>query len=226
MWLVFTAMRRPVTILVAVLAVALTSIMAILRMTVDIFPKLGAPADLRRAAVRRHGPGADGRVPHVLLRVPLPLHHRHRARRVEEHPGRRADEAGVPSRHRHEPGDGARWSATSIARARSCRRAPCRRSSCASTPAACRSASWSSRARRAAPGEMQDIALNRVRPLFATLPGVSAPPPFGGNQRTIVVRLDPGAAAAVSACRPTRSIAAVNRASDRRCRRATCAPAT
>lgn len=42
------------------------------------------------------------------------------------------------------------------------------------------------------PGEMQDIAINRVRPLFATLPGVSAPPPFGGNQRTIVVRLDPG----------------------------------
>jgi hypothetical protein len=27
--------------------------------------------------------------------------------------------------------------------------------------------------------------------LFATLPGVSAPPPFGGNQRTIVVTLDP-----------------------------------
>ncbi len=41
------------------------------------------------------------------------------------------------------------------------------------------------------PDEMQDIAINRVRPLFATLPGVSAPPPFGGNQRTIVVRLDP-----------------------------------
>src|SRR5437879_8668951 len=44
MWLVFTAMRRPVTILVAVLAVALTSIMAIRQMKVDIFPKLGAPA--------------------------------------------------------------------------------------------------------------------------------------------------------------------------------------
>jgi len=40
-------------------------------------------------------------------------------------------------------------------------------------------------------GEMQDFAINRVRPLFATLPGVSAPPPFGGNQRTIVVTLDP-----------------------------------
>src|SRR5215472_14636867 len=40
-------------------------------------------------------------------------------------------------------------------------------------------------------GEMQDLALNRVRPLFATLPGVSAPPPFGGSARSIVVNLKP-----------------------------------
>ena len=40
-------------------------------------------------------------------------------------------------------------------------------------------------------GEMQDLALNRVRPLFATLPGVSAPPPFGGSARTIVINLRP-----------------------------------
>src|SRR6266478_1154249 len=39
-------------------------------------------------------------------------------------------------------------------------------------------------------GEMQDVALNRVRPLFATLPGVSAPPPFGGAARTIVVSVN------------------------------------
>src|ERR1700719_1242571 len=39
--------------------------------------------------------------------------------------------------------------------------------------------------------ELQDAALFRVRPLFATLPGVSAPPPFGSSQRTILVRLDP-----------------------------------
>lgn len=39
--------------------------------------------------------------------------------------------------------------------------------------------------------EIQNLALNRVRPIFATLPGVSAPPPFGGNQRTIVISLDP-----------------------------------
>ena len=38
---------------------------------------------------------------------------------------------------------------------------------------------------------MQDAALFRVRPLFATLPGVSAPPPFGGSPRTIVISVDP-----------------------------------
>ena len=40
-------------------------------------------------------------------------------------------------------------------------------------------------------GQMQDAALNMVRPLFATLPGVSAPPPFGGSARTILVSLKP-----------------------------------
>src|SRR5467141_1815562 len=40
-------------------------------------------------------------------------------------------------------------------------------------------------------GEMQDAALNLVRPLFATLPGVSAPPPFGGSARSIVINLKP-----------------------------------
>jgi multidrug efflux pump subunit AcrB len=39
--------------------------------------------------------------------------------------------------------------------------------------------------------ELQDAALFKVRPLFATLPGVSAPPPFGSSQRTILVRVDP-----------------------------------
>ncbi len=40
-------------------------------------------------------------------------------------------------------------------------------------------------------GEMQNAALNQVRPLFATLPGVSAPPPFGGSARTILINLKP-----------------------------------
>jgi len=44
MWLVLPARRRPITILVAVVSIALCSILALRRMPVDIFPKLGAPA--------------------------------------------------------------------------------------------------------------------------------------------------------------------------------------
>lgn len=61
-------------------------------------------------------------------------------------------------------------------------------------------------------GQLQDIALNLVRPLFATLPGVSAPPPFGGNQRTIVVRLDPDKLRQYGIS-PEQAISAVNKAS-------------
>lgn len=39
--------------------------------------------------------------------------------------------------------------------------------------------------------EIQDLALFKVRPMFAALPGVSAPPPLGGNQRTIIIRANP-----------------------------------
>jgi CzcA family heavy metal efflux pump len=40
-------------------------------------------------------------------------------------------------------------------------------------------------------GEIQDLALFRVRPMFSTLPGVSAPPPFGGNQKTVIIKVNP-----------------------------------
>src|SRR3954452_9443292 len=39
--------------------------------------------------------------------------------------------------------------------------------------------------------EIQDLALFRVRPVLATIPGVSSPPPTGGKIRTIVVYADP-----------------------------------
>jgi multidrug efflux pump subunit AcrB len=60
-------------------------------------------------------------------------------------------------------------------------------------------------------GELQDFALNRVRPLFATLPGVSAPPPFGGNQKTIVIMLDPDKLRQYRIS-PEEAISAVNKA--------------
>jgi multidrug efflux pump subunit AcrB len=40
-------------------------------------------------------------------------------------------------------------------------------------------------------GEIQDYAMNAVRPIFATLPGIAAPPPFGSSPRTIVIDVDP-----------------------------------
>jgi multidrug efflux pump subunit AcrB len=39
--------------------------------------------------------------------------------------------------------------------------------------------------------EIYDMAATRVRPLFASVPGLSAPPPFGANSRSITVSVDP-----------------------------------
>lgn len=44
---------------------------------------------------------------------------------------------------------------------------------------------------KATMNEMQDMASTRIRPLFSQIPGASAPPPFGGNERTIVVKVNP-----------------------------------
>jgi hypothetical protein len=44
-------------------------------------------------------------IPGQLLRVPLPLHHGHPPRRISEHPGHIPDEAVLPSRNEHGPGN-------------------------------------------------------------------------------------------------------------------------
>ena len=36
-----------------------------------------------------------------------------------------------------------------------------------------------------------DLALTRVRPLFATVPGLTAPPPFGSNARSVLINVNP-----------------------------------
>src|SRR5258708_20557167 len=43
MWLLRVALRRPLTIIVFVIGVALGSVLAVLRMPVDIFPNLNLP---------------------------------------------------------------------------------------------------------------------------------------------------------------------------------------
>ena len=190
MWLVFTAMRRPVTILVAVLAVALMSIMAIRQMKVDIFPKLGAPA----IYVAQPYGGMDPSQMEGYLTYYYEYHFLYitgiehvESKNVQGialmklvfHPNTDMSQAmgevvGYVNRARAFMPPGTvppfimRFDAGSV---------PVAQLVFSSTT-------------RSVP-EMQDIALNRVRPIFATLPGVSAPPPFGGSQRTIVVRVDP-----------------------------------
>jgi multidrug efflux pump subunit AcrB len=39
--------------------------------------------------------------------------------------------------------------------------------------------------------EIFDLAITRVRPLFATVPGMSSAPPFGSNARTVVINVTP-----------------------------------
>ncbi len=39
--------------------------------------------------------------------------------------------------------------------------------------------------------EIFDLAITRVRPLFATVPGLSAPPPFGSNARSVIINVKP-----------------------------------
>jgi len=190
MWLVFTAMRRPITILVAVVAVALTSIMAIRQMKVDIFPKLGAPA----IYVAQPYGGMDPSQMEGYLTYYYEYHFLYitgiehvESKNIQGialmklvfHPDTDMSQAmgevvGYVNRARAFMPPGAvppfimRFDAGSV---------PVAQLVFSSTT-------------RSVP-EMQDIALNRVRPIFATLPGVSAPPPFGGSQRTIVVRVDP-----------------------------------
>ena len=39
--------------------------------------------------------------------------------------------------------------------------------------------------------DIYDLAATRIRPMFSTIPGLSAPPPFGSNARSIILSIDP-----------------------------------
>src|SRR3954464_5090346 len=209
MWLVLTAMRRPITILVAMLAVALTSIVAIRQMKVDIFPQLGAPA----IYVAQPYGGMDPQQMEGFLTYYDEYHFLYitgiehvESKNIQGvalmklvfHPGTDMSQAmaqvvGYVNRARAFMPTGTvspfivGYDAGSVPVGQLIFSSPTR-----------------------SVGEMQDIALNRVRPVFAVLDGVSAPPPFGVNQRTIVVHLKPEQLNAYNIS-PEEAIAAVNR---------------
>jgi multidrug efflux pump subunit AcrB len=39
--------------------------------------------------------------------------------------------------------------------------------------------------------DINNLAATRIRPLFSTVPGLSAPPPIGANMRSVIVNIDP-----------------------------------
>ncbi|MGN6601233.1 MAG: efflux RND transporter permease subunit [Ginsengibacter sp.] len=39
--------------------------------------------------------------------------------------------------------------------------------------------------------EIQNLVTTRIRPMFVTIPGITAPAPFGGNVRSIVIKVNP-----------------------------------
>jgi multidrug efflux pump subunit AcrB len=190
MWFVRLALRRPVSILVGVLALALASALAIVRMPVDIFPELGAPA----IYVAQPYGGLDPRQMEAFATYYYEYHFLY-INGIEHVESKSIQSASLMKLVFHPGTDMNQAMAETVAfvnRARALMPPGAvppfvLRYDAGSVPVA--QLVFSSPVR--GPGEMQDIALNLVRPVLATIPGVSAPPPFGGNQRTIVVRLDP-----------------------------------
>ncbi|HUQ95716.1 MAG TPA: efflux RND transporter permease subunit [Bryobacteraceae bacterium] len=211
MWLVLTALRRPVTIVVMVLTVALLSWMAIRRMPVDIFPKVGAPA----VYVAQPYGGMDPLQMEGFLTYYYEYHFLY-ITGIEHVESKNIQGAALMKLVFHEGTDMNQAMAEVVGYVNRSRAfmppgaVPpfITRFDAGSIPVG--QLVFSSATHT--PGEMQDFALNRVRPLFATLDGVSAPPPFGGNQRTIVVRLDPDKMRQYRIS-PEEAIGAVNRAS-------------
>ncbi|WP_422923810.1 efflux RND transporter permease subunit [Singulisphaera sp. PoT] len=184
------AMRRPLTVMVAVVAVALGSGLALYRMPVDIFPNLNLPV----VYVCQPYGGMDPAQMEGLLTNYYEYHflyiggiHHVESKNIQGmalmklffHPGTNmaqamAETIGYVTRSRAfmPPGTVSPFIT---------------RFDAGSVPVGYLTLSSETKSI----GEIQDQALFKVRPMFASLPGVSAPPPFGGSQRTVVVRIDP-----------------------------------
>jgi multidrug efflux pump subunit AcrB len=211
MWLVLMALRRPITILVLVLAVLLSSVLAVRRMQVDIFPNLGAPVIYVAAPYGGMSPeqmesfitynieyyslyivGLDHVESKTIQGIALVKLIFHPDANITQ---ALAEVVATVNRARNFMPAGTvppfvtRFDAGSVPVAQLVFSSPIR-----------------------SLGEMQEYAVTRVRPLFASLPGVSAPPALGASQRTLVVRLDPERMRAVRLS-PEEAILAINRAS-------------
>src|SRR5215203_1482541 len=190
MWLIRAALRRPITVLVAVIAVALTAVFAVNRMRADIFPDLDLPVIYVAQPYGGMSPAQmEGFITYYyeyhflyingIESVESKSIQNTSLLKLTFHPGTDMSEAlaqtiGYVNRARAFMPPGTvgpfvmRFDAGTVPVGYLVFRSDTR-----------------------SLGEIQDLALNRVRPQFATLPGLTSPPPFGGSQRTIVIRVDP-----------------------------------
>ncbi|MEY4386485.1 MAG: Swarming motility protein SwrC [Verrucomicrobiota bacterium] len=190
MSLVQFALRRPFTVVVAVVAVALASLLAWQRMAKDIFPTLGIPT----IYVAQPYGGMDPAQMEGYLTYYYEYHFLY-INGIEHVESKSIQGAALIKLQFHSGTDMAQAMAETVAYVNAARAFMppgtlppfITRFDAGSVPVG--QLVFSSESRSVA--AMQDLALNRVRPLFATLPGVSAPPPFGGSARTIVVNLKP-----------------------------------
>jgi len=188
--LVYFALRRPLTIVVIVIATVLASIMAWQRMPKDIFPTLGIPT----IYVAQPYGGMDPAQMEGYLTYYYEYHFLYLTA-IEHVESKSIQGAAIIKLQFHPGTDMAQAMAETVAYVNAAKAFMpvgtlppfITRFDAGSVPVG--NLVFSSETRSVT--EMQDAALNLVRPLFATLPGVSAPPPFGGSARTIVVNLNP-----------------------------------
>ncbi len=188
--LVQFALRRPFTVIVAVIAVALGSVMALRQMPRDIFPTLGVPT----IYVAQPYGGMDPAQMEGYLTYYYEYHFLY-ITGIEHVESKSIQGAAIIKLQFYSGTDMSQALSETVSYVNRARAfmppgtVPpfIMRFDAGSVPVG--NLVFSSETRTV--GQMQDAALNLVRPLFATLPGVSAPPPFGGSARSIVINLKP-----------------------------------
>src|SRR5215510_11667953 len=175
------SLRRPVTVVVMVIAIALGAWVALQRMTRDIFPPLGIPT----IYVAQPYGGMDPAQMEGYLTYYYEYHFLY-ITGIEHVESKSIQGASLMKLQFHPGTDMSQALAETISyvnRARAFRPPGTvppfvTRFDAGSVAVGYLVFSTTNESRTV--GQMQDAALNLVRPLFATLPGVSAPPPFGG----------------------------------------------
>ncbi len=190
--LVSFALRRPITILVLVIAVMMTGFLAIERMPRDVFPNLGVPV----LYVAQPYGGLDPAQMEGFIVNYFEYHFLY-ITGIEHVESKSIQGVGLV-KLQFQPGtDMAQATAETVSYVN---RARAFMPSGTVPPFVLRFDAgsvavgdlvFSDESGKLGVKDLQDAALFRVRPLFATLPGVSAPPPFGGSPRTVVISADP-----------------------------------